>query len=218
MRRARQWRSGWQSQSSGAGSLIRDARPREPRIVSVYFTIMKMTNALLLAVATFIAGMGIAFYIARAHPPNAFLSGQMNDQKAGIRWAEYKLWDAYHHGTHGLGKNPAKAQKWLSQFVRDVYAVRFKPAGDFHPRNAADYLKDIMNHTPQVQSANDRIGVAGFFRTTKEGDKLFASFLTNEPDKLRSYIEANPDLEFISSEPMTPQSFVDYEQSPQESL
>ena len=85
-------------------------------------------------------------------------------------------------------------------------------------QNAGDYLTDISKRAPGVQSDNNRIGVAGFFRTKKEGDKLVASFLTNEPDKLQAYIENNPDLKFDSVEAMTPQSFIEYEKSIQESL
>ena len=81
-----------------------------------------------------------------------------------------------------------------------------------------EYLNDIKKHTPQVQSAQNGVGLGSFFRTTKQGDKLVASFLTDQPDKLQSYIESNPDLKFISTGAMTPQSFIEYEKSPQESL
>jgi hypothetical protein len=179
---------------------------------------MKATNALLLAVTTFAAGIGIGFYVGRAYPANAYVREQTEATKTGIRWAEYKLWDAYSNGTHGVAKNPAKADKWLGQFVKDVYVVRFEPANGFNPQNASDYLENIKKHTSDVRSDNNRIGVAGFFRTKKVGDKLVASFLSNEPDKLRAYIENNPDLKFVSVEPMTPQSFIEYEHSGQESL
>jgi hypothetical protein len=117
-----------------------------------------------------------------------------------------------------VAPNPAKADKWLRAFVKDVYVVRFEPANGFHPQNAMDYLNDISKHTPQVRSDNRRIGVAGFFRTAKNGGQLVASFLTNEPDKLRAYLENNPDLKFVSVEAMTPERFIEYENSPQESL
>jgi hypothetical protein len=81
-----------------------------------------------------------------------------------------------------------------------------------------DYLSDIKQHTPQVQSAGNGLGTGSFFRTKREGDKLAASFLTDQPDKLQAYIESNPDLKFISAEAITPQSFIEYEKSSQESL
>jgi hypothetical protein len=151
-------------------------------------------------------------------PGDLYVHQQTNMAQAGNRWAQFNLWDAYHHGTHGVDKNPAKADKWLGQFVKDVYVARFEPANGFNPKNAGDYLKNISKRAPAVRSDNDRLGVAGFFRTKKEGDKLVASFLTNEPDKLQAFIENNPDLKFISVEAMTPQSFIEYEQSIQESL
>ncbi len=96
--------------------------------------------------------------------------------------------------------------------------MRFEAAGSFRPRNAREYLDDIQKHTSEWRSDDRRIGVAGFLRTTKEGDKLVAAQLTNEPEKLKALIEANPDLKFDSVEPVTPESFVEYEESPQQSL
>ncbi len=151
-------------------------------------------------------------------PGDIYVREQTKAAEAGNRWAEFKLWDAYCSGTHGVAKNPAKANKWLGHFVKDVHVVRFEPANGFNPRNAGDYLNDLSKRAPEVRSDNDRIGVAGFFRTKKEGNKLVASFLTNEPDKLRAYIENNPNLKFISVEPMTPQTFIEYNRSIQESL
>ena len=154
-----------------------------------------------------------------ANPPgDIYVRQQTKAAEAGNRWAQFNLWDAYNSGTHEVDQNPAKADKWLGQFVKGVYVVRFEPANGFNPRNAGDYLKDISKRAPQVRSDNQRLGMAGFFRTKKEGDKLVASFLTNEPDKLQAHIENNPDLKFISVEAMTPQSFIDYERSIQESL
>jgi hypothetical protein len=183
---------------------------------------MRATNALLLAVATFIVGAGVGFYVGCSHGANAVADTYVREQtkaaNAGNRWAEYKLWDAYHNGTQGVHKNPAKADKWLGLFVKDIYVVRFESANGFNPKNAAEYLQNIEKHTSDVRSENNRIGVAGFFRTKKVSDKLVASFLSNEPDKLRVCIENNPDLKFISVEPMTPQSFVEYDNGIQESL
>ena len=96
--------------------------------------------------------------------------------------------------------------------------VRFEGAGNFHPRNAGEYLDDIRKHTSEWRSDDRRIGIAGFLRTTKEGDKLVAAQLSNEPEKLQALIEANADLKFDSVEPVTPESFIEYEKLTQESL
>ena len=151
-------------------------------------------------------------------PGDIYVKQQTQLAEHGVRWAEFKLWDAYANGANGVTPDSAKAEQWLGKFVKDVYVVRFEPAGSFHPKNAMDYLNNISKRAPGVQSDNNRIGVAGFFRTKKEGDKLVASFLTNEPDKLQAYIENNPDLKFVSVEALTPQTFIEYERTKQESL
>jgi hypothetical protein len=151
-------------------------------------------------------------------PGDSFVHNQTEEAKAGNHWAEFKLWDAYANGANGVAPDAAQAGKWLNQFVQDVYVVRFEPAGGFHPKNAVDYLNNIRQHTPQVRSDSKRIGVSGFFRTTVVGDKLVASFLSNEPAQLQGFIEQNPDLKFVSSERMTAEKFIEYEQSQQQSL
>lgn len=147
-----------------------------------------------------------------------YVSQQTQLAKAGNEWAEFHLWDAYANGASGVEPNQARADQWLRAFVKDVYLVRFEAAGSFHPRSAREYLDDIRKHTSEWRSDDSRIGVAGFLRTTKDGDKLVAAQLSNEPEKLKALIEANPDLQFDSAEPVTPESFVEYEKSPQESL
>jgi hypothetical protein len=67
-------------------------------------------------------------------------------------------------------------------------------------------------------SEQDRIGIAGFFRTKNQDGKLTGSFLSNYPDRLKAAIERNPSLKFLSVEPLTPAVFIAYEQSIQESL
>jgi hypothetical protein len=150
--------------------------------------------------------------------PGSYISEQTQSAEAGNRWAQFYLWDAYHKGTHGVDTNQAESAKWLDQFVKGVYVVRIEPANGFHPKNAKDYRDDIRRHTPEVSSAKNGVGTGSFFRTKKEGNKLAASFLTDQPDKLQAYIESNPDLKFISAEAMTPQSFIEYERTIQESL
>lgn len=170
----------------------------------------------LIALAISIIGL---CYVARFKTPgDIYISQQTKLAKAGNRWAEFHLWDAYAHGTNGAEPNTAKGDQWLRAFVEDVYVVRFAPANGFNPRNATEFLENIHSHAPGWHSDTDGIGVSGFFRTKREGDKLIGSSLTSEPDKLRAYIESNPDLKFISVEPVTPQSFIQYERSIQESL
>jgi len=149
---------------------------------------------------------------------DAFISKQTKDAESGNRWAEYNLWDAYCNGSHDVDKNPTEADQWLQKFVKDIYLVRFGPADGFHPKNAMDYLNSIHKCTPQVQSARNSLGVAGFFRTTKQDNQLVGSNLSEQPDVLKACIKKNPDLKFISSEPVTPESFTSYIKTKQQSL
>ena len=178
----------------------------------IYLSLTVSTIALAISII-------VLCYAARIKTPgDIYISQQTKEAETGNRWAEYNLWKAYYEGTHDVDKNPARADKWLSRFVKDVYVMRFEPTNGFNPNNATEFLKDIHTRALEWHSDNDRIGVGGFFRTKKEGDKLVASELTNEPDKLKAYIETNPHLMFISVEPMTPQSFIEYDHSIQESL
>ena len=178
----------------------------------VYLSLTLATVALAISI------VGLRDAVRVKTPGDIYVSQQNQLAKAGNRWAEFHLWDAYAHGAGGVEPNPASADRWLRAFLKDIYLVRFGPAGNFRPVNPLEYLDDIHSRAPELHSDTDQIGVAAFFRTRKEGDKLTASFLTSEPDKLRATIADNPDLKFISVEPMTAQLFIEYEQSPQEDL
>lgn len=178
----------------------------------VYVSLIVGTIALVISI------IALCYATRTKTPGDVYINQQTTSAEAGNRWAQFNLWDAYYNGTHDVGKNQAKAAKWLDQFVKGVYVVRFEPTNGFHLQNAAEFLNNIKKHTPQVQSTENGVGTGSFFRTTKTGDKLVASFLTDQPDKLRAYIESNSDLRFISAEAMTPQSFIEYQKSRQESL
>jgi beta-lactamase regulating signal transducer with metallopeptidase domain len=136
---------------------------------------------------------------------------------AGNKWAAYDLWDAYYRGNHGIQPDPAKADKWLGEFVQDVWVVKFEPVDDFVPTNPGEFLARINQHSSS-SSGRTNIGGASFFRTTKQGDKLVGSFLSNYPDELKVSLAKVPGLKVTSVERITPKEFIKYEQSPQESL
>jgi hypothetical protein len=133
------------------------------------------TKRFALVIASLISGLWLAG--CSRTPGETYVSQQMKSAKAGNQWAVYNLWDAYHNGKHSVDRNPAKADESLRLFLKDVHVVRFGPASGFNPRNAGDYLKDIAQRAPEVRSDKDRLGLAGFFRTKKEGNQLMASFL-----------------------------------------
>jgi hypothetical protein len=137
--------------------------------------------------------------------------------EAGNKWAAYDLWDAYYRGTHGIQPDPAKADKWLGELVQDVWVVRFEPVEDFAPTNPGEFLGRINRHS-SCRSGRTNIGAASFFRTTRQGDKLVGSFLSNLPDELKSSLARVPGLKVTSVERITPEEFIKYEQSRQESL
>jgi len=136
---------------------------------------------------------------------------------AGNQWAVYDLWDAYYRGNHAVQPDPAQADKWLGELVHDLWVVRFEPIGGFAPTNPGEFLGRINQHSA-CRSGETKIGAASFFRTTKQGDRLVGSFLSNYPDRLKASLAKVPGLKVTSVERMTPKEFIKYEQSPQESL
>ena len=94
---------------------------------------------------------------------------------------------------------------------KGVWAVRFEPVGDFSPKTPGEFLARIP-----VYSGQD--GEIGYFRTTKQGDRLIGSFLAYDPDQLRKALAAVPGIKVTSVEKLTQEQLVVYEKSPQESL
>ena len=145
------------------------------------------------------------------------LQQKMKLAQTGNQWAAYDLWDAYYRGNHGVQPDPAQAEKWLVEVVKDLWVVRFEPIDDFAPTNPGEFLGRIHQYS-SCRSGQTRIGAASFFRTSKQGDKLLGSFLSNDPELLKASLTKVPGLKVTSSEQITPQQFINYEQSPQESL
>ena len=145
------------------------------------------------------------------------LQHQLKEAEAGNQWAVYDLWDAYYRGHHGISPDPAQAAKWLGELVQDVWVVRFEPVDDFAPTNPAEFLGRIHEYSAS-RSGRENIGAASFFRTTRQGDKLAGSFLSNYPDRLKASLAKVPGLKVTSLERIAAEEFVKYEESPQESL
>jgi hypothetical protein len=150
-------------------------------------------------------------------PGNSFLAAQLREAKAGNFWAKYRLWAAYHKGTDGVEKNPAEAQKWLAEVVQGVYLATFRPVKGFAPRTPGEFLAKFHEYST-LHSEKTGLGGTGFFRTKVKDGTLVGSFLTAYPDKMRQAIAANPSLKLISIQELTPEMFIAYEASPQESL
>jgi beta-lactamase regulating signal transducer with metallopeptidase domain len=142
---------------------------------------------------------------------------QLKMAQAGNKWAAYWLWDSYYRGKNGIKADPARAEKWLREFVRDVWVVKFEPVNGFAPASPEEFLARIHQYADNY-SDQTKIGESGFFRTTKQGGKLIGSFLSNYPDLLKLSLAKVPGLKVTSVEKITPEKFIKYEQSTQESL
>lgn len=137
--------------------------------------------------------------------------------EGGDKWAAFWLWDSYHRGKNGIKPDPAKADKWLREFLQDVWVVRFEPVDDFTPANPHEFLERVNQYAHSSSGQTD-LGTGSFFRTTKQGGKLVGSFLCNYPDQLKAGLKQVPGLKVTSAEKISPEKFIEYEQSPQESL
>lgn len=92
-----------------------------------------------------------------------------------------------------------------------IWAVKFEPTGDFAPKTPGEFLKKIPIYSGQH-------GEIGYFRTTKQGEKLIGSFLAYDGAELKTALNKIKDIKVISVEKLTKESLAAYEKSPQESL
>ena len=131
---------------------------------------------------------------------------------------KYNEWKELWEGKNGMPKDEAKAGEILTQLIKGVYLVKFGPADGFNPQTPGEYIP-VFFQTSSLRSVgkDGRLGV-GFLRTKRENNKLTASFLTDQPDQMKQDIEKNPKLVFVSMEEMTPDKFIAYDKSVQESL
>jgi hypothetical protein len=129
---------------------------------------------------------------------------------------KYKEWKALLKGKHEKPENAEKAKQILSRLIKGIYVVRFGPANGFNPRTAKEYIT-VFFKTSSLRSNKERLSI-GFLRTKRQGNKLIASFLTDQPNQMKQDIERNPKLVFMSMEKMTPETFISYDKSKQESL
>ncbi len=145
------------------------------------------------------------------------LAEQLREAKSGNYWAKYRLWAAYRNGTDGVQKDPEEARKWLAELVKGTYLATFRPVKGFSPKTPGEFLADFSAHST-LRSEPTSLGGASLFRTKVKDGALIGSFLTEYPEKMRQAIAANPSLELVSIEEVTPETFIRHDASPQESL
>ncbi len=136
-----------------------------------------------------------------------------NDEGVGF-WKNFNLWFKSYKGSP---EEKEKADKLLPELIKGVHLMKFKPVNGANPKNPGEFLS-LFNKHSSLRSGNDCLGGASFFRTTKTGDILVGSFLTETPGRMKTDIESNPSLQLISDEELTKETFIKYVESPQESL
>jgi RNA polymerase sigma-70 factor (ECF subfamily) len=133
-------------------------------------------------------------------------------------WEKYKLWNILRKGGNEyVAEDKAKTQRLLNEITQGVWLIKFEPVNGFNPKNASEFLKKVHSCS-NSRSGRKRIGSASFFRTTFNGKVLIGSFLSENPEVLKKDFSKSKNIKFISSEPVTPELFAKYVDSPQESL
>jgi hypothetical protein len=146
-----------------------------------------------------------------------YIGQQTKSAEAGNYWAKFNLWEAFARGKHEVTKNPAEADKWLSELVKGVYLAKFEPVNGFNPTTPKEML-DRFSEQCRLFSAQESLGGASFFRTKNQDGKLIGSFLTELPDEFKTTVEKNSNFKLISIEKVTPEIFLAHEAAKQESL
>lgn len=113
------------------------------------------------------------------------------------------------HAQNSTPRQTAKTNELDAS--KGIWAVRFEPIGAFAPKTPAEFLSRIRIYSGQE-------GELGYFRTTKNGDKLTGSFLASNGEQLKAALEKIPDLKVVSVEKLTKEALGAYVKSPQESL
>ena len=142
-------------------------------------------------------------------------TGCVSKQNQSTYWEKYRLWDKLRKGV--TVQNEAHAKALLAELSHGLWLVKFKPVNGFNPRNASEFLNKIHTCT-EARSKKNSAGGASFFRTTFNGKILIGSFLSETPEILKKDFSKCKTIQFISSEAVTPEIFIKYVSSPQESL
>ena len=105
----------------------------------------------------------------------------------------------------------------MAELVKDAYVVKFRPVGEFAPKTPEEFLSKFLKN-PFLRSESTGLGGASFFRTQAKDGVLIGSFLTAHPEKTRKAIDAISSVKVISVEKLSPEMFIRYEASSQESI
>ncbi len=215
---------GQQGWAPSLASILENRKQMKERISMI--AKFKKTNRGVALAATLVAGLAIVTLTDAQNPtPQQAESGdakwdlqqQIQQANSGNRWAIYGLWEGYYRGSHGMQPDLIQADKWLKEFIKDVWLVKFEPLEGFAPKTPQEFLQSV-NRYASTHSTSTNLGTGSFFRTTRQDNKLVGSFLCNYPDQLKEGLGKVPNLQIVSLERVTPGGFIKYEQSKQESL
>ncbi len=96
---------------------------------------------------------------------------------------------------------------------KHTHLTIFKPVGDFQPKTPKELLDELHATFHKVGGIR-----TGWFRTWPKDGRLVGGICTSTPDALKKAIEENPELEWISTDRLTKESFEKHEKRQQESL
>ena len=173
---------------------------------------VRTSNVMRLIVSLMVAAASFTLIGVR----QACAEEKTEDPQASNYWDDFKVWDILRKGTSSLGKNEEIEDKLLQSLTRNVYLVKFKPVNGANPKTAKEFI-DIFYKSSSLYSSKNSLRL-GFFRTTKMDGYLVGSFLTDELERMKADITKNPSLELLSVEKVTPEMFVAYHGTVQESL
>jgi len=141
-----------------------------------------------------------------------------NTTKTMTHWEKYQIWDVMRKGGNDfVTANPEREQQLLRELTQNIWVVRFKPVNGFMPYTPRELIREF-DTSCRLESSTESIGGASVFRTKPENGVLVGSFLTETPDAMKKALSQSKKLQLLSCQPMTPEQFTVYVNSPQEHL
>ena len=196
---------------AGMAGIMENRQQMQERIKMIRnFRIMPFRHALLAVIL--MVGLGVFCFSEEKSNGKAAGSATSFGVNANF-WMKFQTWQMMYKNS----TTREQAAKMLPDMINGVYRVKFRPVNGFNPVTPMEFLDNFSRHS-SLRSGKDRLGGASFFRTTEAEGKLVGSFLTEEPDRMKTDIAKNPSLQLVSCEAVTPETFVQYLALPQESL
>jgi|GEM_PF-3279267 len=141
-----------------------------------------------------------------------------NATKTMTYWEKYQIWDVMRKGGNDfVTANPEREQQLLRELTQNIWVVRFKPVNGFMPYMPRELIREF-NRSCRLESGAEAVGGASVFRTKPENGVLVGAFLTETPDAMKKALSRSKNLQLLSCQPVTPEQFAAYVDSPQAGL